>query len=200
LKFIAISSNPFCIITEFLEKGDLFNYLKNEKNEISDEQKLKWMIEICNGMIRLVEINIIHRDLAARNCLLNSSLNIKISDFGLSRIMDTNNQVYSKSEVGSLKWMSIEALTKKKFSEKSDIWSFGITCIEILTRNIPYPGLNAIETATQMVFVLNFLKELEWCYKKSFQIVGKKIQMKDQLSNNSSLNFNNFNVIPFKLF
>src|SRR5579883_1202518 len=83
-------------------KGDLFSYLKNEKNEISNEQKLKWMIEICNGMIHLIENKIVHRDLAARNCLLNSPLNIKISDFGLARIMDTNNQVYSKSEVGPL--------------------------------------------------------------------------------------------------
>ena len=71
-------------------------------NEINEEQKMKWMIQICDGMRHLIESKIIHRDLAARNCLLDGELNIKISDFGLSRIADTNNQIYSKSDVGPL--------------------------------------------------------------------------------------------------
>ncbi len=84
-----------------VEKGDLFSYLKSDA-KIDEEQKMLWIKEICLGMSHLIESKIIHRDLAARNCLLNSKLNIKISDFGLSRIADTNNQVYSKSEVGPL--------------------------------------------------------------------------------------------------
>ena len=71
-------------------------------NLINEEQNIKWMVQICDGMCHLIESKIIHRDLAARNCLLDKELNIKISDFGLSRIVDTNNQVYSKSEVGPL--------------------------------------------------------------------------------------------------
>jgi len=101
LTLIGISSQPFCIITEFMEKGDLFNYLKNNKS-IDEQQKLKWMIDICEGMKHLAQHHIIHRDLAARNCLLDSKLTAKISDFGLARIADTSNQIYSKSNVGPL--------------------------------------------------------------------------------------------------
>ena len=107
LNLIGISPQPFCLITEYMEKGDLSNYLK--KNQSIDlKQKLKWMIDICSGMEHLSQHHIIHRDLAARNCLLDSKLNAKISDFGLARIADTNNQVYSKSEVSPLVRNSIK--------------------------------------------------------------------------------------------
>ncbi len=52
--------------------------------------------------------------------LLTNDLVAKVSDFGLSRLNDGSSVVYSKSDIGPLKWMSVEALQKKKFSEKSD--------------------------------------------------------------------------------
>lgn len=84
-----------------MEKGDLSHYLKSDLG-ISEQQKLKWMIGICKGMEHLAKSKIIHRDLAARNCLLDGALNVKVSDFGLSRMADVDNQVYSKSEIGPL--------------------------------------------------------------------------------------------------
>lgn len=62
---------------------------------------------------------------------------IKIYDFGLVRIADDSKEIYSKGNVGPLKWMSVEALRYRKYSEKSDVWSLGITCIEILTKDDP---------------------------------------------------------------
>jgi len=61
------------------------------------------------------------------------------------------NVVYSKAEVGPLKWMAPECVTKKKSSEKSDVWSFGITCGEILTRKEPYPTYTAVHAATAVI-------------------------------------------------
>jgi serine/threonine protein kinase len=71
-------------------------------------------------MAHLTSEGVIHRDLAARNILLDSKLRAKISDFGLSRLGNESKVVYSKSDIGPLKWMSPEAVQKKKYSEKSD--------------------------------------------------------------------------------
>jgi len=80
-----------------LENGDLSHYLYDDSNKISSKQQIKWMIDICSGMAVLAASNIIHRDLATRNCLLSSDFVAKISDFGLSRIADAANEVYSFS-------------------------------------------------------------------------------------------------------
>lgn len=80
-----------------MAKGDLSNYLYDDTNKISMDQMVKWMIDVCSGMTVLASCNIVHRDLATRNCLLSDDLVAKISDFGLSRIADAANEVFSYS-------------------------------------------------------------------------------------------------------
>ena len=54
----------------------------------------------------------------------------KVSDFGMSRVVESRREaIYSVSNVGPLRWMAPEALEKKKYSEKSDVWSFGVTYV-----------------------------------------------------------------------
>ncbi len=78
--------------------------------------------------------DIVHRDLAARNVLLNEGWVAKVSDFGLSRFSADDKGIVSVSDFGPLKWMSPESLAKKMYSSKSDVWSFGVLCVEVLTR------------------------------------------------------------------
>jgi serine/threonine protein kinase len=77
---MGICSSPFCVITEFLVRGSLFNYLK-QHHDIEPALKLRIIFGIAKGMFHIHLEDIVHRDLATRNVLLSSTLEPKISDF-----------------------------------------------------------------------------------------------------------------------
>ena len=58
----------------------------------------------------------------------------------MTELAQPNEQAQTKSNVGPIKWMARESIEHKKYSQKSDVWSFGITLIEMYLRSIPYPG------------------------------------------------------------
>jgi serine/threonine protein kinase len=97
---------------------------------------------------------IVHRDLASRNILLTDSFNAKISDFGLSINMETEN--FSSKMLPKklpIKWLSIEALSELSFTEKSDVWAFGVLMYEVFSYGkIPYRSMTSDDK------ILSFLK------------------------------------------
>jgi len=149
LQLIGICQSPLCIVTEFMPFGSLHAFLR------SDAQMDKHLIHkivhgIARGMLHLHLENVVHRDLAARNILLTGSLDPKISDFGLSRVNLKDNSNVTRSNVGPLKWMAPECITDSIYGTKSDVWAFGITVIEILTREDPYPGQEPLNVAAKV--------------------------------------------------
>ena len=87
------------------------------------------------GMEYLESQKCVHRDLAARNCMLDEHRNVKKAYFGLSR--DVCERKYYRSASESelpMKWMAPESLENGTYSSKTDIWSYGLTVWEIMTR------------------------------------------------------------------
>ncbi|KAL6078324.1 Tyrosine kinase receptor Cad96Ca [Balamuthia mandrillaris] len=145
------------VVTEFMAKGDLRHFLMSEEGEamVNYRMMVQMAREIAVGMCHLHSEGIIHRDLAARNLLLTEEFTIKISDFGLSRLKrdtDSTEEQTTKSEVGPLKWMAPESISQQMYSQKSDVWSYGVVLWEIVNfGEEPYPHLSLVQAALAVV-------------------------------------------------
>jgi len=139
---------PIYIVTEFMTKGNLLDYLRNCCHEEINGFVLMYMAtQICSAMSYLETNCMVHRDLAARNCLVSDNHLVKVADFGLTRHINPGD-VYV-AHVGAkfpIKWTAPEGLAYNKFTTKSDVWSFGVLLWEIATYGMtPYPGVELSE-------------------------------------------------------
>ncbi|KAL7670167.1 hypothetical protein ACOME3_005110 [Neoechinorhynchus agilis] len=138
---------PIYIVTELMRNGSLQHYLQTSEGKRTTMPTLIDMAaQVATGMAYLESQNYIHRDLAARNILVNDNLEVKIADFGLARILQDHQEGIYDARQGTrfpIKWTAPEGALYNKFTIKSDVWSFGILLVELVTYGRdPYPGLN----------------------------------------------------------
>jgi len=141
-------AEPFnlSIVTEFCKGGNLFELLYKKPNvNLSWELKKKILLQIAIGMNYLHTNNppVLHRDLKSLNILLTNNIekdsdttDIKISDFGLSRLYQKS--CIMSGNLGTCYWMAPEIIVNKKYTTKVDVYSYGIIIWEMCTRKIPY--------------------------------------------------------------
>ncbi|KAM6980707.1 ephrin type-A receptor 2a [Aplochiton taeniatus] len=122
------------IVTEYMENGALDIYLRDHDGEIPSYQLVGMMRGIAAGMKYLSDMSYVHRDLAARNVLVNSNLECKVSDFGLSRVLEDEPEGTYTTSGGKIpiRWTAPEAIAYRKFTSASDVWSFGIVMWEVM--------------------------------------------------------------------
>ncbi|XP_054858243.1 ephrin type-A receptor 1 isoform X2 [Eublepharis macularius] len=135
LEGVVTKRNPMMIITEYMENGALDTFLRENVDKFSPVQLVTLLQGIASGMTYLSDRNYVHRDLAARNILVSHNLQCKVSDFGLSRILENDVEGTYETKGGKIpiRWTAPEAIAHRIFTSASDVWSFGIVTWEVFS-------------------------------------------------------------------
>lgn len=124
------------LIMEFCPVGSLVQYLNVCRDIITEEHFSALTYSVTLGLMYLHENCLIHRDLKGQNILINKEGDPKIADFGVSA--ELRNTVHTKSFVGTPLFTAPETMNGEKYSYAADIWSLGITTIQLIEKQPPF--------------------------------------------------------------
>lgn len=139
VQFYGYCPSPRCIVMEYMPNGSLYSVLKNTEQALEWSIRIRIAIDMASGLSFLHDEQILHRDIKSPNVLLSESYGAKLTDFGLSKIK-TESQLKSnfKDKVGTIPWMAPELFAGQAYTQKSDVYSLGMTLWELASRKIPY--------------------------------------------------------------
>lgn len=129
--------NIFYIFMRYAERGDLFDYIK-ENGHIIEIQCIKWVKQIASAIYYLHMLDYAHRDLKCENILITNNFNVKLCDFGFTRLFTIFDKA-SETYCGSIIYAPPEVINSKPYNpKKADMWSFGVTIFIMLNGEHPY--------------------------------------------------------------
>ena len=177
----SISNNNCYLITEFIDNGNLFDLLhkKNENvnyNRLDIKFTTNIAFEIALAIKYLHNRNITHCDLKSSNILLDKNYHVKITDFGLSKIINIlyENEGETKGKFGTIHWMPPEIMKSLKYEEKSDVFSYGMILYEIISGKIPYFGI----LPNQIIALVSGCRKIIQVPDNSFNVFLNKLVKK----------------------
>ena len=153
---VAFSDNDKYFITEFVERGSLFDLIhgrkkRQAKTPISWANVLTILNGTCEGMAFLhgMDPPFLHRDLKSQNLLIGDNWLVKICDFGMSRVRSLG---VTMTKLGTLQWVAPEVLRDERYTESADTYSFAILVWELVARAVPYVGQNSLMVARAVAY------------------------------------------------
>ncbi|CAD8103019.1 unnamed protein product [Paramecium sonneborni] len=131
------------LIMEYCQGGSVIELIKSLQHPLSEEIIATILYQTLKAIDYMHSHKKIHRDIKCGNILIDHLGNIKLADFGVSTQL-VHTMADTDTVIGSPFWMSPEILLKSRYSKKTDIWSLGITAIEMAEGEPPYSHIHPI--------------------------------------------------------
>ena len=152
---VTTDSSWLGLVLEYCEGGTLREALDaDDATSIDEAQRRSWLSDIAMGLAYLYSKGVEHRDLKSLNVLLDGGRRCKVTDFGLSKSEDLNTAATQSTMGGGAKgtpaYMAPELLDSNTFTEKTDVYAYGMIVFEVLTGDNPWRGLNQMQIMMQV--------------------------------------------------
>ena len=134
---VGCDQGVYYIVMEYVEGITLKEYIQTHAN-IPIDTAVKLTIEIGSALEEAHHAGIIHCDIKPHNILLTKSGKVKVTDFGIARVINSSTIMNRESILGSVHYLSPEQAAGDPVTEKTDIYSLGIVLYEMLTHHLPF--------------------------------------------------------------
>ncbi|GAU49587.1 hypothetical protein TSUD_138740 [Trifolium subterraneum] len=137
----SIGSNQHMIVFEYVGNGTLYGYLHDDRGKyvrLTWDNRMTIAVEIASVLTYLHASNIVHRDIKSSNIFLNDNLHAKLGDFGIARHFPEDQSHVETDPHGTLGYVDPEYHRESKLTHKSDVFSFGVVLIELISSKHAY--------------------------------------------------------------
>lgn len=132
------------IVMELIEGITLKDYIQ-KKGKLEIRESIGIAIQVAQGIAAAHEQHIVHRDIKPQNIIISRDGKIKVTDFGIARA--ASSETINSNAIGSVHYISPEQARGGYCSERSDLYSLGITIYEMITGRLPFEGDTAVAVA-----------------------------------------------------
>ena len=172
-----VEGKPY-IANEFIKGQNLKDTL-DFRGSLSIEEAIDYMLQLSSALYYAHQHSIIHRDVKPDNLYMMSDGTIKLGDFGIAQMENSETiNMNNKEIVGSVHYLAPEITRGLPASAQSDIYAAGVTFFELLTGHVPYSRNNAVDVAVAHVNERfpSIRKYLPDCPKEIEKIIGKCVR------------------------
>ena len=160
VKLIGVCCSPeldLYLVTELLHRGSIRDVLNTKGKNLNWDIRLKLLCDAAKGMAYLHSRNVIHRDLKPGNLLVSKNWQCKVADFGASTIKVQVEK--TMTVIGTPSYMAPEVLMNVNYTEKADVYSFGVILVEMYTGDVPYTGADFQSIKNQVQLISRIVTE-----------------------------------------